>query len=149
MRRWIVVVGLLACDGPSSTSADVTGATDGTVTADGVNTGDDGVDALPEAEVSAEVTPEVAEETGPTRRTGLEGNCDRYVECGGSYYDSAQACIDASLNYWTECRRPELDAFGECMAGLSCDEWGDPDAYNPANTPCVDAWQDLNEADCP
>ncbi len=145
-------VGLLACDGPSSTTNDVTGAPDGTIAADGT-IAPDGVDDAevsgPEAgaETAVETIAETVEETGPTR-TGLEANCDRYVECGGTYYESAQACIDATLDYWGDCYRPELDVFGDCMAALSCDDWGNPDGYIPSETPCAEQWEDVLAADC-
>jgi hypothetical protein len=79
--------------------------------------------------------------------SGLEAFCAHYLECGGTYYASAQACVDASLAYWTACRRPELDAFGECMKDLDCATWN-PDAYNPASTPCASEYQDLAAATC-
>ncbi len=85
---------------------------------------------------------------GSSGRTGLEGYCDHYVDCGGTYYADADACIDASIDYWGECRRDELDTFGDCMMDLSCDEWGNPDAYNPANTPCADEWSAVGDATC-
>jgi len=86
--------------------------------------------------------------TGSTARTGLEGFCDYYVECGGTYYADAQACIDATLGYWDECRQAELDAFGDCMmAKVECEDWN-PDAYNPASTPCADEWADVTGKDC-
>jgi hypothetical protein len=81
-------------------------------------------------------------------QSGLEAFCDHYKACGGTYYDTAQVCIDESLAYWNECRRPELDAFGDCMKTLDCSEWN-PDAYNPASTPCASQWGDLNAASCP
>ncbi len=156
MRLWmwgLGLVGWLACDGPSSTTADVTGAPDGTFATDSDGASGDEVDSAGGVadglEVAPEVGPETVEETGPTGRTGLEGNCDRYVECGGTYYESAQACIDATLDYWGDCYRPELDAFGDCMRALSCDEWGDPDGYIPSQTPCADQWEDVLAADCP
>jgi len=87
-------------------------------------------------------------DTDPTARTGLEGHCDRYRECGGTYYESAAACIEATIDYWTECRRPELDAFGDCMNELACEVWGDPDGFNPADTPCNEEWEAITDANC-
>ena len=80
--------------------------------------------------------------------TGLDAFCRRYVECGGTYYQDAQACIDQSLGYWGECasRRAALDDFGACMSALACSEWS-PDAYNPASTPCARQWQDLGASE--
>lgn len=77
---------------------------------------------------------------------GLQGYCEYYFECGGTYYDDAQDCVDQSVDYWGECRRDELDDFGDCMLGLSCEEWGNPDAYNPSNTDCADEWSAISES---
>ena len=81
--------------------------------------------------------------------TGLEAFCERYFECGGSYYNDVEDCMDASTNYWGTC--PEalaaLDAFGDCMITIPCDEY-DPDAYNPANTICADEWSALGDTNC-
>lgn len=91
---------------------------------------------------------ETGEPTGGGGRTGLEGFCDYYIECGGSYYSDAQDCIDASLAYWGECRRPELDAFGDCMlAEFTCDSWN-PDTYNPSGGACGEEWAALGNAEC-
>ncbi len=79
--------------------------------------------------------------------TGLDAFCRRYFECGGTYYADEQDCIDASLDYWGECatRRDAQDAFGACMADIACDDY-DPDAYNPASTPCAEQWSDLQQS---
>jgi len=76
--------------------------------------------------------------------SGLEAFCDHYVECGGTYYEDAAACVDASLNYWGACpsRRAALDAFGACMVDIPCRDWS-PGSYNPASTPCAEQWQEL------
>ena len=86
--------------------------------------------------------------TGAGGATGLEGFCEHYFECGGSYYADVQACVDEAVAYWGECRRPELDAFGDCMIGVSCEEWGNPEAYDPASTPCARQWQAVTAKDC-
>lgn len=80
--------------------------------------------------------------------TGLDAFCRRYVECGGTYYADAQQCIDESLAYWGECasRRDALDAFGACMSEIECADY-DPDSFNPASTPCAQAWDDLNASE--
>ena len=85
---------------------------------------------------------------GGSGRTGLEGYCDHYVDCGGTYYADAEECVQASIDHWGECRRDELDTFGNCMMELSCDEWGNPDAYNPSSTPCADEWSAIGNASC-
>ncbi len=79
--------------------------------------------------------------------TGVEAMCRRVFECGGSYYADEDACIDAGVDYWGECAEvtAALDAFGACMSEVPCDEY-DPDAYNPASTPCSEEWSDLGEA---
>lgn len=79
--------------------------------------------------------------------SGQEAMCRRALECGSTYYDSAQACIDAGTNYWGSCAEvtAALDAFGACMSDIPCDEYN-PDAYNPSSTPCADQWGDLQSA---
>jgi hypothetical protein len=93
----------------------------------------------------ADANPETG---GGTDRDGLEGFCDHYVDCGGTYYEDAADCVGQSIDYWGECRRAELDTFGDCMKGLTCDEWGDPDVYNPANTDCAEEWSAVQQASC-
>jgi hypothetical protein len=85
---------------------------------------------------------------GTTKASGLEGFCEHYFECGGGYYADVKDCIDASEGYWGACRRPELDAFGDCMMKVACKDWS-PDAYNPASTPCADAWKAVGAKKCP
>ncbi|MGM0555220.1 MAG: hypothetical protein ACQEVA_02480 [Myxococcota bacterium] len=77
---------------------------------------------------------------------GLEGYCEYYFECGGSYYSDVDDCVTQSIDYWGECRRDELDAFGDCMLDLTCEEWGNPDAYNPSNTSCSEEWSAISES---
>lgn len=89
--------------------------------------------------------------TGPgvlPGETGLDSFCRRYVECGGTYYEDEQACIDASLDYWGSCptRQAALDAFGGCMSEIECRDWS-PDAYNPSSTPCAGQWDDLGNSE--
>lgn len=85
---------------------------------------------------------------GGTARKGLEGFCDHYKACGGGFYKDAEACVQATINYWKECRRPELNAFGDCMlAKVPCAGWN-PDAYNPASTPCASEWAEVRGKSC-
>jgi hypothetical protein len=123
------------------------GSTTAVATSDAPTTSDGGSTAASAGESTA------AESTGPAPtdgpgvlpgETGLDAFCRRYVECGGTFYADAQACIDESLGYWGECasRRAALDDFGACMSELSCRSWS-PDAYNPASTPCADQWDAL------
>lgn len=35
---------------------------------------------------------------GPATATGLEGFCEHYKECGGTYYSDVQACMKATLD---------------------------------------------------
>ena len=81
--------------------------------------------------------------------TGLEGYCERYKECGGTYYATAAECVEASLSYWGDCPEMQaaLDAFGDCMMAVPCEDYN-PDSYNPASTECADAWSDVYDADC-
>ena len=62
------------------------------------------------------------------------------------YYADQDECIEAGTDYWGECAEVSeaLDAFGACMADMACEDY-DPDAYNPANTPCSEQWSDLND----
>lgn len=80
--------------------------------------------------------------------SGQEAMCRRAIECGSTYYPDADACIDAGSNYWGTCasRQTALDNFGACMSDIPCDEYN-PDAYNPASTPCADLWGDLQQSD--
>ncbi|MDP2312207.1 MAG: hypothetical protein Q8P41_04825 [Pseudomonadota bacterium] len=99
---------------------------------------------------------EDTEDPGPTTgpgvlgdETGLEAMCRRYVECGGSYYADAEACIQASYDYWGECTsaKDALNALGECVANVECGEYN-PDSYTPSSVGCGDEWSDLGAADC-
>ena len=105
--------------------------------------GEDSRSNLPDAEVDA-----TGDDSGGGGggAQGLQGYCEYYKECGGTYYADAEECVQESIGYWGECRQPELDAFGDCMMGLTCEEWGNPDAYNPSGTECGDEWQALNDA---
>lgn len=85
---------------------------------------------------------------GNTTRDGLEGFCDHTMNCGSTYYEDADDCIEQSLDHWGECRRDELDTFGDCMLEIDCDEWGDPDNYDPSQTDCADEWEAVEEASC-
>ena len=86
---------------------------------------------------------------GPVAVTGLQGSCEAYKDCGGTYYPTAQDCVDATLDYWGDCAgvRTALDAFGDCMMTLSCDDYN-PDSYNPANTDCAEEWNDVRDSEC-
>jgi hypothetical protein len=97
-----------------------------------------------EADVTGDVDGDAGDGASPC--SGLNGFCDHYKDCGGTWYTTAQDCIDASLDYWGDCRRPQLDAFGDCMCTVSCADWGDPDVYNPNDTPCADEWSAVESA---
>ncbi len=103
--------------------------------------------ATPDATTPDATTADASEGGGPSTRTGLEGFCDHYVDCGGTYYEDADACVDASIDHWGECRRAELDTFGDCMMQVDCDDWN-PDTYNPANTECSEEWSAVRQASC-
>jgi len=79
--------------------------------------------------------------------TGQEAMCRRAFECGSTYYEDEEACVQAGTDYWGECAEvtTALDAFGACMADMACEDYN-PDAYNPASTPCSEEWGDLNDA---
>lgn len=154
-------------DAPTSEAADATSAASDATSADATSadaTSADATSAGPSTSAASEASAdgtsagETSDDTtapAPTDgpgllpgETGLDAFCRRYVECGGTYYDGAQACIDESLGYWGECksRRDALDAFGECMSNLDCSEWN-PDAYNPGSTPCSQQWSDLGASE--
>lgn len=80
---------------------------------------------------------------------GLEAFCRRYIECGGTYYETQQNCMDLTYDFWGQCPAmvDALDGFGACMAELECSEY-DPDAYNPADTGCGDHWNVVLETSC-
>ena len=89
-----------------------------------------------------------SDDTNGPQLSGLERYCEAYKECGGRYYATADDCVEASVNYWGSCpsRRDALDAFGDCMTGVSCDDYN-PDTYNPSSTECAQEWSDLGESD--
>lgn len=86
-------------------------------------------------------------DSGGSGLFGLQRYCQAYKDCGGTYYATAQDCVDASLDYWGSCpsRRDALDTFGECMADVSCDSYN-PDTYNPNNTECSAQWSAIAQA---
>ena len=47
---------------------------------------------------------------------------------------------EATLDYYGDCPavRQVLDVYGTCMLSVPCDTY-DPDAYDPAETPCADS----------
>lgn len=109
-----------------------------------------------EGDEDEEDTDEEDEEEEPTTgpgvlgdETGLEAMCRRFFECGGGYYSDEEDCIEASYNYWGDCRAAEnaLNALGECVAEVDCDDYN-PDSYHPSSVGCGDEWEDLGNADC-
>jgi hypothetical protein len=110
--------------------------------------------AVADAEVSSanDAGPDTTGEDLPGDAAGGAGDlltyCGWYKTCGGTYYDTAEDCAEASIDYWGECRRPMLDAFGACMLAVSCTDWGDPDAFDPTDTPCADEYRAIEEAPC-
>lgn len=128
--------------GGSDTGVDDTGMTDT------VSTDTSGATDASEGDTGAHTGDDSGGNGGGGGAQGLEGFCDYYFECGGSSYSDTQECIDESVGYWGECARPELDAYGDCMMTLTCDEWGNPDAYNPAGGPCGDEWSAVRQTDC-
>lgn len=174
MRLFFSVIFMtLACGGSDTpddtTAADTTIGTTSPSTTAADSSSSGGVDTSSEGEsstqasdaestassdtASTETSADESTGTGPTSgpgvlpgETGLDAFCRRYFECGGTYYADEQACIDASLDYWGECaaRRDAQDVFGACMSELECSDY-DPDAYNPASTPCAQEWSDLQQ----
>lgn len=144
---------------PDGTSGDT--ATTGT-SAPGMTTGDDET-TEGDSESSTSGSATTASDTGdaegstgevPTSGPGVlpgedgrEAMCRRALECGSTYYDDEQECLDAGTDYWGECAEviEALDAFGACMSEVACDDYN-PDAYNPANTVCSELWSDVQDA---
>jgi hypothetical protein len=129
-----------------TTGAPTTGAPDATTGAPDPTTG-----ATPTDTGATTQEPDGTTAPAPTDgpgvlpgESGLDAFCRRFKECGGEYYEDAQACIDASHDYWGDCptRQAALDAFGACMSELDCGDWS-PDNYNPNGTPCAEQWQQL------
>lgn len=75
--------------------------------------------------------------------------CDRWKECGGTYYETAEDCVDATYAYFGECAEmlDALDAYAVCMVDISCDDF-DPDTYDPADTDCWREWDEILSIDC-
>lgn len=156
-----IILGLIACANDAMEDPGDAMGTDGSSGSDArVFDGSDAEPAQADADTpdvaAAEVTPgdTVADASGVTDGTEPGGGdlltyCAWYKTCGGIFYDTAEDCAAASIDYWGECRRPWLDAFGACMLAVSCEDWGDPDLYNPADTPCAAAYRDIEEAPCP
>ncbi len=99
-------------------------------------------DGSPAPEGSPAAEPEVAP---PQPGDPTMSNCIHSKDvCGATYYDTAQDCYDAGVEYWGTCTETlaALDAFSECMEAVPCEDY-DPDSYNPANTPCSDLWSAL------
>ena len=142
-----------ASDGTQSTGAGSTSggstsdATSDSATSDSTGSSSTGDATTGTSGTTADDSTTAGDTTG-VEPSGLEAFCDHYVDCGGTYYEDQQACIDASLNYWGSCpsRRAALDAFGECMLGIPCDEWS-PDTYNPASTDCAEEWKALGQSE--
>ncbi len=137
-----------ASTGDSPTTANATNATTATT---GAETGEASTTMNGSTGGSTDASTGPAPTDGPgvlPGETGLEAFCRRYVECGGTFYEDAQACMDASLDYWGACetRRTALDGFGACMSELACTDWS-PDAYNPASTPCAREWGEVGASE--
>ena len=135
--RWMMLTLLFACNGPDATTDD--GSSDAPT---------DSVDDDDDTDEGEDTGPDTDNSDDPPAATGLEAYCDYYKECGGTYYETSEDCVEASLNYWGDCpsRRNALDDFGDCMLTIPCSEWN-PDVYNPASTDCADEWSDLGASD--
>ena len=144
-----------ASTGANATDADATSSTTGSDET-GSTSATDGSSSTSEDMTTSTTSPTTTEDPTATSSggetgvapSGLEAFCSHYVDCGGTYYEDEEACINASLDYWGDCpsRREALDAFGECMTGIPCDEWN-PDTYNPASTDCAEEWQALGQSE--
>ena len=139
--------------GPAETGSAPTGATASSSDEGGSTSGAPGTSSGDAPTSTTSVGDESSTAEVPTRgpgvlpgETGQEAMCRRAFECGSTYYADEAACIEAGTDYWGECTEvtTALDAFGACMAEMACEDY-DPDAYNPANTPCNAQWGALND----
>ncbi|MDP2310490.1 MAG: hypothetical protein Q8P18_31015 [Pseudomonadota bacterium] len=133
-------------------AADKSGDVDPEDTEDVDDTEDEDEDTEDEEDTDDEEDTEEEPTTGPGvlgDETGLEAMCRRFFECGGGYYENEEECMQASYDYWGECRAAEdaLNALGECVANVDCDDYN-PDSYNPSSVGCDDEWEDLGASDC-
>ncbi|PCC74881.1 hypothetical protein SAMN02745121_05940 [Nannocystis exedens] len=129
-------------DGTAASEATDTGVDETTVPTTGEPT--TGTTAIETTAAETTSTTEPAPTDGPgvlPGEDGMQAFCRRYKECGGTYYDDQQECLDATYGYWGDCpsRKAALDDFGACMSELECGAWN-PDAYNPNDTPCAQQW---------
>ena len=117
--------------------------------AGGPSVGDDG-----------SVTGELVQDTGlvDTSEPGngaeagaqLDAWCVRWKECGGTVYETAEDCVQATLDYWGDCAQmlDALDSYAECMIDVPCMDY-DPDTLDPSQTACAGAWSGVLGASCP
>jgi hypothetical protein len=136
-------------DAGGTTDATGTGGVDTTAPTSGDPT--TGATATTSGDTTGTATTEPAPTDGPgvlPGEDGMDAFCRRYKECGGTYYEDQQACLDATYDYWGDCpsRKAALDAFGACMSEIDCDDWS-PDAYNPSSTPCAAEWDQVGASE--
>lgn len=88
-------------------------------------------------------------ETDDDAHVTYEDWCDRWKECGGTIYETAEDCVEATYDYFGTCpdMQAALDAYAQCMIDVSCDTF-DPDTYNPADTPCAHEWDIILATSC-
>lgn len=138
-------------DATGTTAATDSGSVDTTPPTSGDPTSGATTTTTTSDDTSSTATSEPAPTDGPgvlPGEDGMDAFCRRYKECGGTYYDDQQACLDATYDYWGDCpsRKAALDAFGACMSELDCGEWN-PDAYNPGSTPCAAEWDQVGASE--
>ena len=146
MRAWWLIllwVGLGGCGGAGAGVPATLAEADTEVPVASTTNGDSDDPALGDTQDSDprvfDTDPSVEPVEAPS---GYAAFCERYLVCGGVFYDTAEACVEATLDYYGDCPevRASLDAYGTCMLDVPCNTY-DPDAYDPLDTPCAGAWR--------
>ena len=75
--------------------------------------------------------------------------CERWIECGGTWYETPRDCVDATYAYWGQCDAvtAALDEFAVCMLEVPCSEF-DADTFDPAESSCSGVWEGVVASAC-
>ena len=75
--------------------------------------------------------------------------CERWIACGGTWYETPQDCVDATYAYWGECEAvtAALDEFAACMLDVPCSDF-DADTFDPAESSCSSVWEGVVAVAC-
>jgi hypothetical protein len=135
MRAWWCMVLAIGCGTPPATHQGGRDPGNGQSTDTGLVAGSD----------TAEPGDSLSTESG----TKLFTWCERWIECGGTWYETPQDCVDATYAYWGECEAvvSALDDFAECMVDVPCSAF-DADTFDPAESPCAGLWPAVVASAC-